>query len=67
METITLFGSPAFVVINGALVMVCHWTFAGQGAAHHLMLTEIGDAMTSLGGGYSPQTIDLSSFTDYGG
>lgn len=59
-------GSPAFVIVNGTLVLICHWTFAGQGAAHHLMLTEIGAAMTSLGGGYSPSTVDLSSFTDYG-
>lgn len=58
-------GSPAFVIINGAPVLVCHWTFAGQGAAHHMLLSEIGGAMTSLGGGYSPTTVDISSFTDY--
>lgn len=58
-------GSPAFFVINGEPVLICHWTYAGQGATHHLMLTEISAAMTSLGGGYTAQTVDLSSFTSY--
>lgn len=58
-------GSPAFVVINGALTLVCHWTFAGQGACHHLMLTEIATALTTLGGGHSLSTVDLSGFTSY--
>ncbi len=58
-------GSPAFFVINGTLVLICHWTFAGQGAAHHQMLTEIAAAITSLGGEHSLQTADLDEFPSY--
>lgn len=58
-------GSPAFVVINGTPVLICHWTFAGMGAAHHMMLTEIALALTTLGGGHTLSTVDLSSFPTY--
>ncbi len=58
-------GSPTFVVINGTPVLICHWTFAGMGAAHHMMLTEIAATLTTLGGGHTLSTVDLSSFTDY--
>lgn len=58
-------GSPAFVVINGTPVLICHWTFAGMGAAHHVMLTEIASALTTLGGGHTLSTVDLSAFPTY--
>lgn len=58
-------GSPVMLVVNGSLVLVSHWTSFGVGNAHHKLLTEIATALTTLGGGHSLSTVDLSSFTDY--
>jgi hypothetical protein len=58
-------GCPAFLVVNSTPVLIAHWTFAGMGPAHHLLLTEIAAAITVLGGGHTLSTVDLSSFTDY--
>lgn len=58
-------GSPVFLVVNATPVLIAHWTFSGMGPAHHLLLTEISTALSTLGGGYSLTTVDLSSFTDY--
>lgn len=64
-------GNPVFMVINGEAVVVSHWSsnpldIYAVGPAYHRLLTEIEAVMTSLGGGYSPQTFDLSVFTNYG-
>lgn len=58
-------GCPVFVAVNNTPVLIAHWTFAGMGPAHHLLLTEIATALTTLGGGHTLSTVDLSSFTSY--
>lgn len=60
-------GSPNFLLINGSPVLICSWTFggAGSGAAPHLYLDAINAGMTTLGGGYSVSTVDLSGFPSY--
>lgn len=60
-------GSPNFLLINGAPVLICSWTYGGpgSGAAAHLYLTEINAAMTTLGGGYQLTQVDLSGFPSY--
>lgn len=63
-------GSPAFVVVNGAPVAVTTWhtsnlTSTSSGPPIADNLSTINAAMTSLGGGYSLTTVDLSGFTSY--
>lgn len=58
-------GNPICLVINSELVVVSHWSSSYRGGLYHLHLTEIASALTSLGGGYTLSTVDLSSFMDY--
>jgi hypothetical protein len=59
-------GNPIAFVIDGALAILGHWSTPTTGPLYHKLLTEIGAAMASLGGGYTPQTVGLSAFTNYG-
>jgi hypothetical protein len=58
-------GNPIFMVIADEAVLVSHWSTAIRGPLYHLALDSIQDAMDSLGGGQTLQTVDLSSFTDF--
>lgn len=59
-------GNPIFFVVDGEACLLSHWSASTTGPAYHKLLSTIGSAMTSLGGGYSPQTVNLSAFTNYG-
>lgn len=58
-------GNPVCMVINGSPVIISHWLGIDYGPLYHTFLTEIAAALTSLGGGHSLSTVNLSSFTDY--
>lgn len=60
-------GNPVFLIINDELVLVTCLTFGGAGAGSNIanLHSEINSAMTSLGGGYTLTTIDLSGFASY--
>jgi hypothetical protein len=65
-ENITLgdSGNPAFLIIDGELVIITVWTFGGAGAGTSIVYHKnaINTMMTSLAEGYSLTEIDLSSF-----
>lgn len=60
-------GSPVFLIVNDAMVLMTTWYSGGGGAGpfitHHR--AAINAAMTTLGGGYSLTDVDLSAFTSY--
>jgi len=59
-------GLPAFLVINGQLVIVTVWTAGGAGEGNFIYdAAPINSAMTTLGGGYKLTPIDLTRFTKY--
>lgn len=58
-------GNPVCLVVGGVPVLISHWMGVDTGRLYHKLLTEIAAALTTLGGGYSLSTIDLSSFTNY--
>lgn len=60
-------GNPAFLIINGELVILTVWTYGGAGSGTNILVhkTAINTMMSTLGGGYSLTEIDLSSFNDY--
>ena len=58
-------GNPMFYVINGTPVAISHWSSSYRGPRYSSYLTEIADIVSTLGGGYTLSTVDLSSFTDY--
>lgn len=60
-------GNPAFLIINGQLVLLTVWTSGGSGAGTsvYAFKSAINATMASLGGGYSLTDADLSSFTSY--
>ena len=60
-------GNPAFLIINGELVILTVWTYGGAGSGTNILAhkTAINTMMSTLGGGYSLTEIDLSSFNDY--
>lgn len=60
-------GNPAFLIIDGELVIITVWTFGGAGAGTSIVFHKdaINTMMATLGGGYSLTEIDLSGFTDY--
>jgi len=59
-------GLPAFLVINGQLVIVTVWTSGGAGEGNFIYdAAPINSAMTTLGGGYKLTPIDLSGFHQY--
>ena len=60
-------GNPAFMIINGQLVLLTVWRGGGGGAGTsvYAFKSAINSAMASLGGGYSLTDADLSGFTSY--
>ncbi|MGB7157114.1 MAG: hypothetical protein WBD40_03545 [Tepidisphaeraceae bacterium] len=60
-------GNPAFLVVDGELVLVATWTSGGwgHGPDYSRYLDEINGAMTTLGGGYQLTEADLSGFPSY--
>lgn len=58
-------GNPIFFVINNTPVVISHWSTSYQGSRYSYYLTEIAAALTTLGGGHTLSTVDLSSFTSY--
>lgn len=59
-------GSPAFIFINGNLVLLTVISTGGPGTGTSItpFIGDINAAMTALGGGYQLTTVDLSSFPD---
>jgi|GEM_PF-2501692 len=57
-------GQPAFIILNGRLVLLTVWTYGGSGSGWFITgyLSQINSAMAALGGGYSLTPVDLSSF-----
>lgn len=60
-------GSPCFLIVNNAMVLLCTWLSGGGGSGPSLTnyRTQINAAMTSLGGGYQLTDAVLTSFTSY--
>lgn len=59
--------NPAFLVVNGQLVVLTCWTYGGSGSGTSIYAfkSQINAAMSTLGGGYSLTDADLSSFTSF--
>ena len=57
-------GQPAFIILNGQLVLLTVWTSGGGGAGYFVTeyLSQINSVMAALGGGYSLTPVDLSPF-----
>ncbi len=57
-------GQPAFMILNGQLVLLTVWTSGGGGTGFFMTayLSQIDSAMAALGGGYSLTPVDLSPF-----
>jgi hypothetical protein len=62
-------GQPAFIILNGRLVLLTVWTYSGGGSGWFVTayLSQINSAMATLGGGYSLTTADLSPFSSCSG
>lgn len=60
-------GNPAFLIINGTLVILTVWTYGGAGSGTSILnqKTAINTMMSTLGGGYSLTEISLSGFNTY--
>lgn len=60
-------GNPAFLIINGELVLICTWQYGGAGSGPSLTYyaSTINAAMTALGGGYQLTVVDLSGLNSY--
>lgn len=60
-------GNPAFLIINGTLVILTVWTYGGAGSGTSILAqkTDINTMMSTLGGGYSLTEISLSGFNTY--
>ncbi len=60
-------GNPAFLIVNGQLVLMTCWTFGGGGSGTSVwdQRAAINAIMTSQGGGYQLTPADLSSFPSY--
>ncbi|MEN9841224.1 MAG: hypothetical protein RL376_1024, partial [Verrucomicrobiota bacterium] len=60
-------GNPAFLIINGQLVLLTCWTYGGggSGTSVHNQKAAINTLMTTLGGGYQLTPVDLSAFPSY--
>jgi hypothetical protein len=60
-------GSPAFLIINGELVVLTVATSSGAGQSTTICLHTniLNNMMNNLGGGYQLTEIDLSGFTDF--
>lgn len=59
-------GNPIFTIIGGEAVLISTWLGYTTGPAQWRFLDAINTAMTTLGGGYQVQTVDLSTFNNYG-
>lgn len=57
-------GNPAFLIVDGVLVLLTVWTYGGGGSGPAVcqLNTEIAAACTALGGGHTPSAADLSAF-----
>lgn len=57
-------GNPAFLIINGELMLLTTWWYGGGGSGPSVYShnVEINAAMATLGGGYQVTPMDLSSF-----
>jgi hypothetical protein len=55
--------SPLFLIIGGQTIVLSCWYTANTGPSYADYLTQIAAAMTTLGGGYSPTTVNLSGYT----
>jgi hypothetical protein len=55
------------MLINGKVVLLTTWTYggAGSGSKIHTQLTEINDALASMGSVHSLDVVDLSGFKVY--
>lgn len=60
-------GNPAFLIINGELVLITVWTYGGAGAGTNIVYykDDINTMMTTLGGGYTLTEIPLSGLATY--
>lgn len=60
-------GNPAFLIINGELVLITVWTYGGSGAGTNIAYykDDINSMMTTLGGGYTLTEITLSGLATY--
>ena len=60
-------GSPAFLIVNGELVLVTTWTFGGGGAGpvYFNFIDDINTALVSAGSAYTIETVDLSPYNIY--
>jgi hypothetical protein len=58
-------GNPVFGVVNNEPILLTHWTTQQTGPPFHSMKQLLDDLMTSLGGGYTTTTINLTGFTNY--
>ena len=59
-------GHPAFLLINGELVLLSVWTTSSSGTSVTTNVLAINAAMTAMGSGYQLTTADLSEFENYG-
>ena len=62
-------GQPAFIILNGQLVLLTVYSYAGSGSGWFIpgCIDQINSAMAALGGGYSLTQVDLSPFASCGG
>ena len=58
-------GAPAFVVVNGELVLASLWTSPTSGYPYYTDATVINGMLDDLGGGYNLTEVDLSEFPTY--
>jgi hypothetical protein len=58
-------GNPIFLLINSTLVLLSMWSGPLSGPALHRFIGEIDTGLTTLGGGYTVQTVSLSGFTAF--
>jgi hypothetical protein len=58
-------GNPVFGVVNNEPILLSLWTTPTSGPPFHKMHDSINSIMTSLGGGYQLQVLNLSGFTNY--
>jgi len=58
-------GNPAFLIMDGQLVLLAVWTYgeAGAGSSVTEFKADLNQLMTDLGGGYQLTEIDLSGFS----
>ena len=61
-------GDPGFMLINNEIVLLTTWTYggAGSGSKIHTQLTEINDALASMGSTHTVDVVDMRKFKKYG-